>query len=91
MVPVASNVTLTAGAIHLVTTSSALSLTLPSAPTSGTTIVVKDITGSANINNITIVRAASEQIEGVAANYILDMSRIALKFVSDASGNWWII
>lgn len=91
IVSVASNVTLTAGAVHLVNTGSALNLTLPSAPPTGSFIYIKDITGQANINNITIVRAGSEQIEGVAASYILDMIRMSVKLVSDASGNWWIL
>jgi hypothetical protein len=35
--------------------------------------------------------ALAEQIEGVAASYVMDMSRISLKFVADSTGNWWII
>lgn len=91
IVSVASNVTLTQDAIHLVNTSVARSLTMPASPATGTTLVIKDITGSVNVNNITLVRAASEQIEGVAANFTIDEIRRSLTLVSDASGNWWII
>lgn len=91
IVSVASNVTLTNDAIHLVNTTSARSLTMPSAPATGSTIVIKDISGQLNVNNITLVRAGSEQIEGVAANFTIDEIYKALTLVSDASGNWWLI
>lgn len=91
IVSISSNVTLTANAYHMVSTASARSLTLPSSPTSGTLITLKDITGSGQTNNITIVRAASETIEGVAASYVMDMTYQSLTLISDASGNWWIV
>lgn len=91
IIDVNSNVTLTAHAIHLVDTSAARSLTLPAAPATGTQIILKDVTGSVNVNNITIVRAASETIEGVAASYVIDMIYQSITLISDASGNWWII
>lgn len=86
---ISSNVTLTDRAIHLVDTSAARSLTLPS-PTTGRYIVVKDKTGSANSNNITIVRFAAEQIEGAAASYVLDYNRGSWVFVSDGT-DWFVI
>jgi hypothetical protein len=88
VVAVSSNVTLTNKAIHLVDTSSARSLTLPS-PTSGAHIVVKDSTGSCATNNITIVRAGSEQIETVAASYVLNTDLGSWTFVSNGT-NWWV-
>lgn len=84
-----SNVTLTSGAIHLVDTSSARSLTLPT-PVLGTQIIVKDAIGSANINNITIVRAGSEKIETVAASYVMDEILKSITLVSDGV-DWFII
>jgi hypothetical protein len=89
IVSVSSNVTLTTNAIHFVSTASARSLTLPS-PVSGTEIIVKDVTGSAPANNITIVRFASEQIEGASASYIMDQTYQSITLVADGT-NWWIV
>jgi len=90
IVNVSSDVTLTTNAIHLVSTAAARSLTLPS-PVSGTEIIIKDVTGSANVNNITIVRFGSETIEGVAASYTMDQTYQSITLVADGSGNWWVI
>lgn len=89
VISVSSNVTLTPYAIHLVDTSAARSLTLPT-PASGIIIYIKDISNNANTNNITIVRAGSEQIEGVSANYVFDISFQSLTLVSNGL-NWWIV
>lgn len=89
VVAVSSNVTLTNKALHYVNTSSARSLTLP-APSAGAFMVVKDSTGSCATNNITIVRAASEQIETVAASYVLNTDLGSWTFTSDGT-NWFII
>lgn len=71
-IQVSGNLNLSNLTIYLVTTTSvAISLTLPS-PSSGAYIVIKDFTGSANTNNITIVRHGTEKIEGNTSNYILD-------------------
>lgn len=86
---VSSDVTLTNKRIHFVDTSSARSLTLPS-PSSSSFIVVKDKTGSAATNNITIVRAAAEKIETVAASYVLNSNLGSWTFVSDGT-DWFII
>jgi len=91
IVAVTTNVTLTNDATHFVTTTSARSLTMPASPGTGSTITVKDITGSADVNNITIVRAASETIEGVSGSYVIDAARVGIQFVADASNNWWIV
>lgn len=88
-VTVSSNVTLTDQAIHLVDCSAARSLTLP-APSASSYIVVKDKTGQAATNNITIVRAGSEKIETVAASFTLDTDLGAWTFVSDGT-DWFII
>jgi hypothetical protein len=89
IVSVSTNVTLTTNAIHFVNTSSARSLTLPS-PVSGTEITIKDVTGSANVNNITVVRFGSETIEGVAASYAMDQTYQSITLVADGT-NWWIV
>ncbi len=86
---VSTNLTLTNKRIHLVDTTAARSLTLPS-PSATSFIVVKDATGTCSTNNITIVRAASESIETVAASYVLDYDLGSWTFVSDGT-NWFII
>ena len=86
---VSTDVTLTNKRIHLVDTSAARSLTLPS-PSAGAYIVVKDAIGSAQTNNITIVRAGSEEIETVAASFVLDTNLGSWTFVSDGT-DWFII
>lgn len=89
IVSVSTNVTLTNQAVHLVDTSSARSLTLP-APSTSSFMVIKDSTGSALTNNITIVRAGSEKIETVAASYVLNYSLGSWTFISNGT-DWFII
>jgi hypothetical protein len=89
IVSISSNVTLSANTINLVSTAAARSLTLPT-PASGTQIVVKDSTGSANVNNITIVRAGSEKIDTVAASYVMDEILKSITLVSDGV-DWFIV
>lgn len=84
-----TNVTLTNKRIHLVDTSAARSLTLPS-PSADSYIVVKDAIGSAQTNNITIVRAGSEEIETVAASFVLNTNLGSWTFVSDGT-DWFIV
>lgn len=89
VVSVASNVTLTNKGLHLVDTTAARSLTLPT-PTNGAFIVIKDSTGNCATNNITLVRAGTEKIETVAANYVLNVSLGSWTLVSN-SVDWFII
>ena len=89
MVAVSSNVTLTNGKTHLVDTSVARTLTLPS-PATTSYIIIKDKTGSAQTNNITVARAGTESIEGIAASKILQTNWGSWTFVSDGT-NWFII
>jgi hypothetical protein len=83
-VSVSTDVTLTNRRIHFVDTSAARSLTLPAA-SAGLYLVLKDVTGSASTNNITLVRPGSESIEGVAASYVLSNNRGSWTIVSDGS------
>ena len=86
---VSSNITLAAYNTYLVDTSSARSLQLP-APSAGLVFYIKDKTGQANTNNITLVRNASEQIEGVAASKVLQTNWGSWMIVSDGT-NWFIL
>lgn len=86
---VSSNITLVENTVHLVNTSSARTLALPT-PVSGLHFYIKDVSGLANTNNITVTRAASEQIEGVASSKTLQSNFGAWHFWSDGT-NWWIL
>jgi hypothetical protein len=67
--------------------SSGFTVTLPT-PTKGLTFVIKDISGTAETNNITIAQNASENIENVAASYLLTTNFGYVKLMSDGT-NWW--
>lgn len=69
--------------------SGAISITLP-LPTNGRAILIKDISGTTETNNITMVRHASEKIEGLNASRILYTNFGSWTFVADSSGNWWM-
>ena len=86
---VTTNITAAHNKIYLVTTSSARTITLPAAALD-TQFYIKDATGSANTNNITIARAASESIDGVAASYIIDSNLASVLLVCDGT-NWFVL
>lgn len=73
----------------LVNTTAARQITLP-APAAGLMFHIKDATGSAGVNNITIVRNGSESIDGVAASAVLNINRVSRTIVSDGSNWFWI-
>jgi trimeric autotransporter adhesin len=70
--------------------SGAITVTLPT-PTNGRTLVIKDISGAAATNNITLARHASENIEGLASNRPLATNFGSWTIMADASLNWWIL
>lgn len=67
----------------------AIAVTLP-APTTGRRLEIKDISGAATANNITIARHAAENIEGLASSYLIQVSYGCAILHSDGT-NWWII
>lgn len=69
--------------------STGITITLP-APSNGRQLVIKDISGTANTNNITIAQHASEQIEGIAASFVYSVNYGSLTLTSDGT-NWWFI
>lgn len=89
IVNISSSTTLTANCVHLVATTAAWSLTLP-APVTGRSIWIKDSTGGANNFNITIVRSASEKINGLAASYVFAAAWGSIHLVSDGT-DWFSI
>lgn len=64
-----------------------INITLP-APAAGRVLLVKDISGAAETNNITLVRHASESIEGQAASRILQANWGEWQITSDGT-NWY--
>lgn len=75
--------------IILCNQSGAINVTLP-APSNGRVLIIKDISGTANTNNITLVRNGSESIEGIAASKILQTNWGAWTFTSDGT-NWFML
>lgn len=86
---VTSNITLADDNIYLVDTSAARSLTLPT-PSSGLHIKIKDKIGTASTNNITLVRAGSENIEGLASSKVLQTNWGSWELISDGT-DWFIL
>lgn len=84
-----SNITAATAQTYMVDTSAARTITLPAAA-ANLYFYVKDKVGTANTNNITIARAASESIEGVAASKILQTNWGSWIFVCDGT-NWFIL
>tara|TARA_R110000868_G_scaffold14088_5_gene65879 strand:+ start:800 stop:2479 length:1680 start_codon:yes stop_codon:yes gene_type:complete len=81
-----SNYTALAGDRILTDTSGGIfSITLPSTPTTGDTVILYDITNWES-NNLTVARNGST-IEGVADDFILDLGQIKVDFVY--SGTTW--
>ena len=70
------------------TTSSAISVTLPSSPSAGTVVGVSDYAGTAATNNITLARNSSN-IEGNAEDFVIDQEGISITLVYvDATKGW---
>lgn len=65
-----------------------MNVTLP-VPTRGRTLIIKDITGNAATNPITIIPNGSELIEGINTPYILAADYGVIRLQAGPSGNWW--
>jgi len=93
--PTVANVnaaTLTSGdsnKVFLVDTSATRTFTLP-APAAGLNFRFKDKTGQANTNPISLVRNASEKIEGIAATKQLQTNWGSWHLISDGT-DWFLI
>ena len=75
------------GFTYLVNTGTAVTVSLPSAVTNAA-IVIKDSTGTAATNNITINRADSATIDG-ATSQAISSNYGSMKLISDGT-NWFI-
>lgn len=74
---------------HVTTANGAQQITLPAA-VNGYRFIVKDVSGYAATYNITIARAASESIEGLAVSYACKADYGSWQFVCDGT-NWWLV
>ena len=87
---VSTNTSMANNNIYLVDTSGgAVTMTLPT-PTTGHRVWVKDSTGSSNGNNISIAPNGGEEIDGTAANKVVDSNWDATEIVSDGT-DWFIV
>lgn len=78
------------GKTYLTTTSSvAITFNLP-APAANLWFIVKDISGDAGTNNMTLHRNGTEKIDGVAADATINIPDAFVLVVSDGT-DWYIL
>lgn len=87
-VAVSGNVTLRDKRLHRVDTSAARTLTLPAADDK-LYIPIKDVTGSASTNNISVETPGAETIDG-ASNLVLSSDYISVAIISDGT-NYFVV
>ena len=86
-----ANFTATAGSGYLVdTSSSAITVTLPSSPSFGDEIIVIDYKGNAATNNITLGRN-SLNIQGAASDYTVDTNNESVRLLYSGATQGWVI
>ena len=71
------------------TTGGAITLTLPASPSAGDTVAILDYAATFGTNNLTVARHSSN-IQGAAANGVLNTNRQAISFVYIDSTKGWI-
>jgi hypothetical protein len=76
--------------VILVDTTAAVTVTLPAAPVQGDEVYVTDVTGNADVSNITIARNGSN-INGLAEDMIIDIQLGSVKLIFDNATNGWHI
>jgi hypothetical protein len=81
---------------HLIlvdTTSGAVTLTLPDPSLTDRIYEIKDIAGTFGTNACTLARntPASDQIEGLVANYLLEANYQIQRIGSNGGTNWWLL
>lgn len=77
------------GKTLLVSTSVARTINLP-APAISAYLIVKDVSGLCETNNITLHRNGSELIDGVAADKVMTINNEMLFLASDGT-NWYVL
>lgn len=61
------------------------------AATDGIFIMIKDGTGGAQTNNITIVPDGTDTIDGVNANYLINWTYGSIGLISDGISKWYVV
>ncbi len=82
-----SPVNVVSGKTYLVDTSAARTFNLPT-PAANAYFAVRDVTGGAASNNVTVHRFAAESIDGVASDRVLNIANGYWIFVCDGT-NWF--
>lgn len=86
-----ANFTAAAGSGYLVdTSSSAITVTLPSSPSFGDEIIIIDYKGNAATNNITLGRN-SLNIQGAASDYTIDTNNESVRLLYSGATQGWVI
>jgi hypothetical protein len=70
--------------------SNAVSLTLPKSPPIGTNFIIKDSSGNASSNNITVIASTGNTVQG-SANTIINANFGSVKVIYDGTNKWLII
>lgn len=76
--------------IFVDTTSTAITINLP-ASTNGRTLFIQDVGGNAGTNNITLHRAAGENIQGIPSDYVMDGAYQGVTLVGYQGNSWFIV
>lgn len=77
-------------AVLMVDTSSTTVLIILPSPLEGRNIKIKDISGNASVNNISLAPTGATGIDGISADYVMDANFQAIELVSYNNG-WWIV
>lgn len=75
--------------VFVSTTGGPWSLTPPATPAQGTKFKVTDASGSCGTNNLTIVSGGTK-IDGVAADFVVDIDKASVEFTYDTTNGWVI-
>ena len=78
------------GKVIIDTSSTAITVTLPSSPSTGDEVRIIDGTGNASTNNITVDRNGNN-IMGASDNLVIDIDRAGIGLVYYNAGNGWIL
>jgi len=93
---VSSNIVISSGDTFTflrVNTSAARTITFPAASsvTAGRFYYVKDITGNASTNNITLIKNGSDKFDGISANRVLAAAYESVMVVSNGVDGWELV
>lgn len=91
--PTTATVLVTDHMIMVDTTGGAVTLTLPNPSLTDRIYEIKDIAGTFGTNACTLARntPASDQIEGLVANYLLEAPWQSLRIGSNGVAKWWLL